>query len=145
MLGKESYKTREQAFVKHYVLEHYLERLAFKIGMSGAGYTLNYVDGFSGPWNQSDKQLLDTSPFIAIEKLRKTRSDLAAMKREFNFRCLLIERESEPFKKLEAQAKAIQDAEIEPLQGDFENLVAYASEFALKGRRPFGFFFIDPT
>ena len=145
MLGKEFYKGREQAFVKHYVLENYLERLAFKIGMSVPGSTLNYLDGFSGPWQHADEQLQDTSPFIAIQKLRKTRTELAARNRQFNFRCLFIEKEAEPFEKLKAAAIAVKDAEIKTLRGEFENLVTHAADFASECRNPFGFFFIDPT
>ena len=145
MLEKKFYKGREHTFVKHYVLERYLERLAFKIGMSIAGATLNYVDGFSGPWQEKDDQLQDTSPFIAIEKLRRTRAQLAARNRQFNFRCLFIEREPEPFQRLRAAAAAVTDAEIRTLQGEFENLVPQAAAFASEGRNPFGFFFVDPT
>ena len=145
MLGKEFYKGREQAFVKHYVLENYLERLAFKIGMGIPGATLNYVDGFSGPWQHADEQLQDTSPFIAIDKLRKTRNELAGNNRQFNFRCLFIEKESEPFKTLAAAAAAVTDAEIKTLKGEFENLVVQAADFASESKNPFGFFFIDPT
>ena len=145
MLEKEFYKGREQTFVKHYVLERYLERLAFKIGMSVPGSTLNYVDGFSGPWQHADEQLQDTSPFIAIEKLRNTKGELGERNRQFNFRCLFIEKESEPFRKLQAAAMAVRDAEIKTLQGEFENLVPQAAAFASEGNIPFGFFFIDPT
>jgi three-Cys-motif partner protein len=145
LLEKEFYKGREQTFVKHYVLDKYLERLAFKIGMSVADATLNYVDGFSGPWQEQNDQLQDTSPFIAIEKLRRTRAELAAKNRQFNFRCLFIERERESFRRLQTEIAAVRDAEIKTLQGEFENLVPQAAAFASEGKNPFGFFFIDPT
>jgi three-Cys-motif partner protein len=145
LLEKEFYKRREQTFLKHFVLEKYLERLAFKIGMSFAGATLNYVDGFSGPWQHTDEWLKDTSPFIAIEKLRNTRAELRQRGRQFNFRCLFIEKEHESFQKLQTAVSGVTDAEVKTLQGEFENLVPQAADFASEGRRSFGFFFIDPT
>jgi len=118
LLGKEFYRGREQSYVKHYVLEKYLERLAFKIGMSSSGATINYVDGFSGPWQHADEQLQDTSPFIAIEKLRKTRTNLADLKRDFTFRCMFIEKDAEAYEKLSAACTVI-DAYIETKNGEF--------------------------
>lgn len=32
MIHREDYERREQAYVKHYVLRHYLQQLALKIG-----------------------------------------------------------------------------------------------------------------
>lgn len=70
------YRDREQAIVKHFVLRQYLEALAFKLGWQGS--TINYVDGFSGPWLSGDEELSDTSPHIALSKLTATREALAA-------------------------------------------------------------------
>jgi len=145
LLGKEYYRGREQTYVKHYFLDNYLERLAFKIGMSISGATLNYIDGFSGPWMNADDRLQDTSPFIAIEKLRATRASLAARNREFNFRCLFIEKDPDAYQKLKSAVADINDFAVEPLCGEFENHLARAATFAKEGSNPFGFFFIDPT
>lgn len=145
LLGREFYKGREQAFVKHYVLENYLETFAIKIGMSWGSPTLNYIDGFAGPWQHADEQLQDTSPFIAINKLRKTKAALAEKNRAFNFRCLFIEKQTAPYRKLEAAAAAVNDAEVKARNGEFEDFVVEAAAFAAAGNNPFGFFFIDPT
>ena len=145
MLDKEFYREREQTFVKHYVLENYLETLAIKIGMGGRGPTLNYVDGFAGPWKHADEDLLDTSPFIAIELLRKTKADLAKRNRPFDFRCLFIEKETEPYRRLEAAVSKVEDVRIVTRNGPFEDFVEDAAIFATQGESPFGFFFIDPT
>ncbi len=104
---KEFYKGREQAFVKHYVLENHIETLAIKIGMGLRKPTLNYVDGFAGPWKHADEDLKDTSPFIAINKLRKTKTALAGMGRQFTFRCMFIEKDPAAFAKLEAAAAGV--------------------------------------
>ena len=145
LLDKESYRNREQTYIKHFVLERYLERLAFKIGMGTSGPTLNYVDGFAGPWKHADEGLQDTSPFIAISKLRDVRTALRERNRSFRFRCLFIEKERGPFRQLESEARTVSDAEIIALHGKFEDYVPNAATFASAGRKPFAFFFIDPT
>ncbi len=45
MVLREDYEQREQAYVKHFVLKHYLQQLALKIGSFRGGTTLNYIDG----------------------------------------------------------------------------------------------------
>jgi hypothetical protein len=42
------YSGREQAYVKHRLLEEYLAPLAYKVG--SAWESIVYVDAFSGPW-----------------------------------------------------------------------------------------------
>ena len=74
MLDRKWYEGREQTYIKHLVLRRYLQKLAYKVG-SWAG-TLNYVDCFAGPWQHSDDELKDTSPFIAIDELRAARDGL---------------------------------------------------------------------
>jgi len=44
----ESYRGREQAYVKHQLLRTYLERLFMIIGQYQS--CIRYVDCFSGPW-----------------------------------------------------------------------------------------------
>ncbi len=64
VLDPSLYKGREQTYIKHLVLRRYLQKLAYKKGWHGG--TINYVDGFAGPWQQASEELKDTSPFIAI-------------------------------------------------------------------------------
>ena len=63
----EYYRGREQTKVKHYILEHYLERFAHIIG--SRWNTITYVDCFSGPWNVESDELKDSSFAIALEQL----------------------------------------------------------------------------
>jgi hypothetical protein len=53
------YKDREQAFVKHWFLKHYLQKLALKVAQFQPGTTLNYIDGFSGPWDAVTEDATD--------------------------------------------------------------------------------------
>ena len=43
-----AYAGREQAYIKHCLLENYLPDWGYKIGQ--AWDNLIYVDGFAGPW-----------------------------------------------------------------------------------------------
>ena len=60
------YAGREQAYVKHCLLEKYL--LVQKVG--SAWDSIVYVDGFSGPWQVNDPELADSSFGVAVETLR---------------------------------------------------------------------------
>jgi hypothetical protein len=71
----ELYEGREQSAAKHLILSNYLEKLAYKIGFSRPGLTLNYIDGFAGPWQSKDADLGDTSPGLALRKLTEVRDN----------------------------------------------------------------------
>ena len=60
----ENYRNREQAYVKHHLLQTYLERLFMIIGQNQR--IIRYVDCFSGPWNEQDENLEDTSIAISL-------------------------------------------------------------------------------
>ncbi len=146
MLDKTKYVGREQTYVKHVVLENYLEKLAFKVGLSGRAETLNYVDGFAGPWQNRDDELKDTSPRIALDQLIQTRVALLRQRRSApSIRCLFIEKESEACDQLRAAVKDVRDANVMVLQGELEQHIAAATTFATTGTKPFAFIFIDPT
>ena len=53
MLPKEFYRGREQTYLKHFFLEHYLERVAYNIFSFSNNFV--YVDGFSGPWKSQNE------------------------------------------------------------------------------------------
>lgn len=142
MLNRAHYQGREQAYVKHFVLNNYLQRLAFKLGGARPGVTINYVDGFSGPWQQSAPDLSDTSPWVALRQLRAVREDLGG---GIAVRCLFIEREEEAFQQLEGVQRAFPDIAIERLHGEFEQHIGEVVRFARAGDDPFAFVFIDPT
>lgn len=147
MLSAESYRGREQTFVKHFVLENYLERLVFKVGgVKGWVRTINYTDGFAGPWESGTGTLADTSPHIALEKLRKVRRDLAAIGHAPPaMRCLFIEKDANAFRRLNDSIAGVSDVTAVALHGEFETLVTRVREFAHTGEKPFSFVFIDPT
>jgi three-Cys-motif partner protein len=93
-LRPELYVGSEQTYVKHFVLEYYLEKLAYKVGWDGA--TLNYIDGFAGPWQSKGEALEDTSPYIALRVLRDTRAELERLGRpRLGVRTMFVEKDPE--------------------------------------------------
>lgn len=138
---------REQAYVKHFVLKHYLQQLALKIGNFRPNTTLNYIDGFSGPWQQATEDLHDTSPHIALTELRSAKDALSAQDppREINVRAMFVENDPEAFKLLQQIPRSFSEIECETYPGEFEGRLAEARSFASRGPNPFAFIFIDPT
>lgn len=80
---------REQAYVKHSLLEVYLPELAFRVGQKWD--VLAYVDGFAGPWKTRDPDHADSSFGIAIEALRRSQAGLRERHgRELHVKCILV-------------------------------------------------------
>jgi hypothetical protein len=81
---------REQAYVKHCLLERYLSRWAYKIGSSWD--LLVFVDGFAGPWGTKDKEFADASFGIAVRVLTEA---VNGLKKVANLRvrgaCIFVE------------------------------------------------------
>lgn len=105
MKSPEYYKGREQTYLKHFFLERYLERVAYNIGSFANEFV--YVDGFSGPWKSENEALDDTSFMIAIQKLRQVREGLAKVGRTPKIRCMFVEKESGPYRALEAAVRNV--------------------------------------
>lgn len=72
MVSIEDYKGREQAYVKHVLLEQYLQALVHK---TASVYPhIVYVDGFAGPWQSANENHEDTSFGIALRALRTAKA-----------------------------------------------------------------------
>ncbi len=136
----EYYKGREQTYLKHFFLEHYLERVVHKVGFKNPNFT--YVDGFSGPWKSKDEDYQDTSFGIALSQLRIARKNLEAHKKYLNLKCLFIEKEREAYQELEKRVKSVDDLEAKSIHGRFEDLIPEIKNFIGSS---FSFIFIDPT
>ncbi len=83
-----SYAGREQAAVKHFLVDSYLERLIM-ITAQAKYHRIAYVDGFAGPWKSAREDLGDTSFGRAVEVMKRCRVELARrFKRSVTFRAL---------------------------------------------------------
>ena len=144
MLPVDAYEGREAAYVKHFILERYLQKLVYKIGRKGG--SINYVDGFSGPWQHSSETLADTSPYIALQEMQKASIGLQESGcPALTLRCLFIEKDPTAFASLQSNITSMPEVEVATLNGEFEALVPDVMRFCSKGPRPFSFVLIDPT
>src|SRR5688572_28664321 len=87
------YEDREQTAAKHLILSKYLEALAFKVGIFKRGCTLNYIDGFSGPWESKTEDLSDTSPGVALARLSAARVALAKLGHQLGVRAFFVSKD----------------------------------------------------
>lgn len=137
---KASYQGREQAFVKHYLLETYLDRLFHKTGRSFD--TIVYVDGYSGPWQSQGQNFDDTSFGIALSALRKAKASWATYGRPIQVETHLVEKSRTAYRELESIKAKYPDIKIQTYPGDFRNLVGeIASQIPTEA---FSFILIDP-
>lgn len=117
MLDPKAYEGREQTYIKHFVLQRYLQKLAYKVGSWCP--TLNYVDCFAGPWKHENEDLSDTSPFIAIRELGEVQQDWQSRDRSFEARCLFIEKNQASHRLLSAKISEQDRVEARALRGRF--------------------------
>lgn len=139
------YEDREQTAAKHLILRNYLTALAVKVGIFKGGCTLNYIDGFSGPWNSKAVDLSDTSPAIALECLTAARETVATAGFRLDVRGFFVSRNKAGAAELGALQQRFPSAEVVVHVGDFEDHLGAACAFSSSGNRPFTFVFIDPT
>lgn len=139
------YEGREQTEAKHRTLERYLEKLAYKVGFTQRGVTLNYIDAFAGPWESKTDDLSDTSPAIALKTLLDVREELARHGKPISVRAFFVSPTTKGVQQLESLRTRFADAEIEVVPSRFEDAVDSARQFARAGSNPFTFIFIDPT
>ncbi len=139
------YQGREQSAAKHLILESYLEKLVYKVGFNRPDLTLNYVDGFAGPWESQTDDLSDTSPFLALRKLIEVRDGLAKHHRQLAVRAFFVSTSRAGATQLRALESQFTAAAIQIEIGTFEDALGAAASFARGGSNPFAFIFIDPT
>ncbi len=142
MLSLKDYVGREQSFLKHTILETYLQRLFMIIGR--AEVIINYVDCFAGPWADDNKELKDTSIGLSIEQMRKCVATLRKNhQRSVKFRALYIEKDRAAFARLNDYLGKLRDpaVHVECRQGDYTTLIPEIMEWS---QEYFTFFFVDP-
>jgi three-Cys-motif partner protein len=140
MISIGDYKGREQSYVKHVLLEQYLEALIHKT--ASAYPHIVYVDGFAGPWQSSSEQYEDTSFGIALRALRRAKASWKATGRDVKMTAILVEKAPAAFKELQTLPPKFPDIDVKPLQGDFVGLIP--TILANIPADAFAFFLIDP-
>ncbi len=141
----ERYRGREQSYIKHILLNKYLEAAAYKLLQPRRGAPVfNFVDAFAGPWRVSDRDDFSDASFSqALITLDTVRQQLIKMGRPgLRVRYRFCERNQESFVKLRQFAAERQEFDIQVFQGSFEDNI---DEIAATCRDGFTFTFIDPT
>lgn len=117
----ERYSGREQAYVKHYFLSTYIERLVHKV--AGSFAQVVYVDGFSGPWQSADEDFSDTSFGIALLALRAAKVSWSKLDRQVQMKALLVEKSPKAFRALEGLQAKYPDVQIKAFNADFRGTI----------------------
>ena len=140
------YLGREQAYVKHCLLEKYLAPLVYKVG--SAWDSIVYIDGFSGPWQVNDPDLRDSSFGVALETLHAAHNGLYENHgRNVPIEMILVEANKQAFGKLEAYAKkkTVPGFRLHPIFGEFACEIPNIQHFVRTHcKNPFHFVFLDP-
>ena len=134
------YAGREQAYVKHFLLSEYLEIFAHKIG--SAYPEIAYVDGFSGPWQNTDETFEDTSFGIALAALTRAKATWKGLGRDLKVSAYLVEKNPNSYAALQGVRALFPDVEIKTYSGSFID----RTPELLKDipSQAFAFLFIDP-
>ena len=145
MVDLAAYKGREQAFIKHCLLEEYLSSWSYKIGSKWD--SLIYIDGFAGPWGVTDDKYSDASFGIAVRILKDA---VRALRQGGNTQikalAVFVEKNPAAFVKLNAFANSESTNEVKTvaLKGRFTNSIPTILEnIAKAGKNPFKFVFLD--
>lgn len=139
------YDGREQSRAKHQILERYLEPLSIKI--LSAWPSLDFIDGFSGPWKNNDTEdLTDTSIGIALRTLSSVAEARDHSPQAPKIRCIFNEKSAQSFALLKAYIERSRDQfpliDIKIFHGEFaENAPAIRAA----ANNAYQLLFVDPT
>lgn len=143
----DAYVGREQAYIKHLLLEGYLERLLYIVGYNAhmLGHReVTYIDCFAGPWKDESADLSSTSIGISLRLLARVKEGLKKVSKHVSFRAIYVERDSGAYSRLDSFLRTCAPPEIQTtsFHGDFveripDILTAVPTD-------SFAFFFIDP-
>jgi three-Cys-motif partner protein len=139
----DDYKGKEQSFIKHRLLEAYIQRLFMIIGQYES--RIRFVDCFAGPWEAESDNLKDTSIAISLNIMKGCYESLKKQGKKVQFKALYIEKNREAYKILDSflDKESTNEVHAESLYGDFYSLRSDILRWC--GNDDFTFFFIDPT
>ena len=138
------YQNREQTEAKHAILRRYLVPFAQKILRTYG--SLDFIDGFSGPWeNRDEDRLTDTSIGIALETLSAVVEDVRRTQPAAKVCCIFNELNGKAFTKLsefvERHGSNFPSVDVRIFQGRFED---NASVIRSASTNRFRLLFVDP-
>jgi three-Cys-motif partner protein len=145
MAVPQAYHGREQTYVKHRILKHYLDSWAQKLASRArrSAIALWYIDCFAGPWNATEGDYRDTSIFIALEALNAAARTWGRQGFGIEVHAVFVEQDAAAFSALrDLLPWAKGRVEVHPLHGAFGAHIATIQR--LIGTDP-AFLFVDPT
>lgn len=139
------YYGREQSGAKHEILRRYLVPFANKILPQWK--SLDFIDGFSGPWENTDTEdLSDTSIGVSLATLSDVAKQQNHTPRNRQIRCIFNEADPGSYASLEAYAERARAqfplVEIQTFHGEF---ASNAPAIRKAANNAFQLLFIDPT
>lgn len=139
------YVGREQSWLKHKVLEHYLSRWGQKLLSTGRYKPVRawFVDCFAGPWDSSSDGLADTSVEIGLGALRKSMETWRQREANVEIGAVFVEANPTSFKRLQRHLRQYEgEFACHAFEGRFEDHVDRID--SLVAGDP-AFMFVDPT
>ena len=135
------YRGREQALIKHQLLETYLYKLFMIVGQNQP--TVSYVDCFAGPWQEASTDMSDTSIGRSLSTMKSCLESLRDMGHNIRFRALFVEKDAAAFHRLKGYLDSLDTpVETESYHGEFYNVRHKILDWC--GPAGFTFFFVDP-
>ena len=138
------YEGREQTYLKHQFLRHYLTRWAHMLGSIGRSRRIRlcYVDCFAGPWQSEDEELLDTSVAIGLQALTEAADTWAEKGNEVDLSAVFVESHADRFRDLNEFVDTYRNrVDIRTHHGEFGEHVHLIDQHI--GDDP-AFLFVDP-
>ncbi len=141
------YFGREQSQAKHDILERYLTPFANKILSCRYWESLDFIDGFAGPWENNDHEnLRDTSIGISLRTLEAVAESRNHDPSRKKIRCIFNEAKASSYAQLEVYAEKVrrefQHVEILTFKGKFED---DSARIKAASTNLFQLIFVDPT
>ena len=138
------YEGREQTWLKHRVLQEYVQSWAFKLSsVARHNERLWYVDCFAGPWQARNTELQDTSIYIGLKSLEHTKTELEKRGKEIKFGACFVESDDAAFTELdrflESQNSSVK---LHRWHGEFGDFVPNINRVI---KTDPAFLFVDPT
>jgi three-Cys-motif partner protein len=139
------YDGREQAWIKHHVLENYLKQLTAILGIStNKLFEFTYIDCFAGPWGDSSESMSATSIAISLNVLSSCKNMLESQGFKVKMRAIYVEENRNAHTRLKAylESQIHLGIEMHEIHGEF--VESRSQILNLTGNSGFAFFFIDP-
>ena len=117
----DAYVGREQALIKHNILEKYLEKLTAILAVNQPVFEFTYVDCFAGPWQADESEMGSTSIAISLQVLQRCKSAVESRGGRAVIRALYVEQSNNayPFLKKYLDEQTPAGIETQSIHGEF--------------------------